>query len=551
MLQKTLKNQTNMLKKNILTGLIYFIFVMLTHSQTNKAHYEVIPLPNKIVYPAGKGFVLDKDAVIEYPVTNKILQSNATFLADYIEEVIGQALKIQSRPKKKNYIRLELDGNIENQEGYEIEIDQKGIVIKGLTEAGIFYGIQTLRKSLPVNPVEQVFMPAVVITDFPRFPYRGMMLDVARHFTSLENVKTYIDILSLHNVNHLHLHLTDDQGWRIEIKKYPLLTEIGSKRAETVIGKNTGEYDGIPHKGYFTQEEMKELITYAKARFITIIPEIDLPGHMLAALAGYPELGCTGGPYEVWTKWGVSDDVLCAGNEKILTFIEDILTEVAALFPAEYVHIGGDECHKTRWKACEKCQEKIKSLGLVTDEYFTAEERLQSYVIAHAEKVLNNHGKKMIGWEEILQGGVSKSATIMSWRARGTEIKAAKSGNHVIMTTKTSLYFDYYQAKNKENEPFAIGGYVPVQKVYEFNPVPEELTEEEGKSIIGVQANVWTEYMPNFSHVQYMILPRLAALCEVQWMQQEKRNFPDFAQRVPMMIEKYRKYRYNFRKPDF
>jgi hexosaminidase len=547
MLQKILKNQTNMLKKNILTGLIYFIFVMLAQSQTNKAHYEVIPLPNKIVYPAGKGFVLDKDAVIEYPVTNKILQSNATFLADYIEEVIGQALKIQSRPKKKNYIRLELDGNIENQEGYVIEIDQKGIVIKGLTEAGIFYGIQTLRKSLPVNPVEQVFMPAVVITDFPRFPYRGMMLDVARHFTRLDNVKTYVDILALHNVNHLHLHLTDDQGWRIEIKKYPLLTEIGSKRAETVIGKNTGEYDGIPHKGYFTQEEMKELITYAKARFITIIPEIDLPGHMLAALAGYPELGCTGGPYEVWTKWGVSDDVLCAGNEKILTFIEDILTEVAALFPAEYVHIGGDECHKTRWKACEKCQAKIKSLGLVTDEYFTAEERLQSYVIAHAEKVLNNHGKKMIGWEEILQGGVSKSATIMSWRARGTEIKAAKSGNHVIMTTKTSLYFDYYQAKDKENEPFAIGGYVPVQKVYEFNPVPEELTEEEGKSIIGVQANVWTEYMPNFSHVQYMILPRLAALCEVQWMQQEKRNHENFTERIPMMMDIYRKNGYNFR----
>ena len=353
-------------------------------------------------------------------------------------------------------------------------------------------------------------------------------------------------MMALHNMNRMHWHLTDDQGWRLEIKKYPGLTEIGSKRKETVIGHNSGKYDGIPYGGFYTQDEVRDIIDYAAQRYITIIPEIDLPGHMQAALAAYPHLGCTGGPYEVWTIWGVSDDVLCAGNDDVLTFIDDVLAEVIELFPSEYIHIGGDECPKTRWKECKKCQARAKALGIKGDKKHTTEEYLQSFIINHAEKFLNQHGRQMIGWDETLEGGLAPNATVMSWRGEGGGIEAARQHHDVIMTPNTYLYFDYYQTKDTENEPDAIGGYLPVERVYSYEPMPASLTPEEQKYIKGVQANHWTEYMPTFAQVQYMSLPRWAALAEVQWSQPEKKNYECFLKRLPQLINLYDALGYNY-----
>ncbi|MDE5560630.1 MAG: family 20 glycosylhydrolase, partial [Bacteroidaceae bacterium] len=389
-------------------------------------------------------------------------------------------------------------------------------------------------------------LPAVEITDAPRFSYRGTMLDVSRHFVPLDSLKRYVDMLALHNINRFHWHLSEDQGWRIEIKSRPLLTELGSKRSETVIGRNSGKYDGIPYGGFYTQEEAKELVRYAAERYITIIPEIDMPGHMMGALHGYPELGCTGGPYEVWRQWGVSDEVLCAGNDETLRFIEDVLTEITEIFPSEYIHVGGDECPKTRWKECPKCQARIKQLGIKADDKHSAEEYLQSFIIGHAEKFLNSKGRRLIGWDEILEGGLAPNSTVMSWRGEGGGIEAARQKHDVIMTPNSYLYFDYYQTKDTENEPLAIGGYVPVERVYSYEPAPKALTPEEQKYIIGVQANLWTEYVPTYSHVEYMLLPRLAALCEVQWSRADKKDYDSFIARLPQLVKLYDLNRYNY-----
>lgn len=353
-------------------------------------------------------------------------------------------------------------------------------------------------------------------------------------------------MMTLHNMNRLHWHLTEDQGWRLEIKKYPLLTEVGSKRKETVIGRNSGEYDGKPYGGFYTQEQIKEVVAYAADRYITVIPEIDLPGHMQAALAAYPHLGCTGGPYEVWTQWGVSDNVLCAGNDSVLTFIDDVLTEVMELFPSEYIHVGGDECPKTKWAACPKCQARIKELGIKGDAKHSKEEYLQSYVINHAEKFLNEHGRQIIGWDEILEGGLAPNATVMSWRGERGGIEAAKQKHDVIMTPNTYLYFDYYQTKDVENEPLGIGGYLPIERVYSYEPMPASLTPEEQKYIVGVQANHWSEYIPTFSHLQYMALPRWAALAEIQWTNPDKKNYENFLLRLPQLIKLYDAEGYNY-----
>lgn len=428
---------------------------------------------------------------------------------------------------------------------------ESGITVAAPTEAGVFYGIQSLRKSLPVAMNAEISLPAAEINDYPRFSYRGAHFDVARHFFTLDEVKTYIDMMVLHNMNRLHWHLTEDQGWRLEIKKYPKLTEIGSVRKETMVGKNFDKFDGKPHGGFYTQEEAKEIVKYAAERYITVIPEIDLPGHMQAALAAYPELGCTGGPYEVWTKWGVSDNVLCAGNDRTLEFIDDVLTEVMEIFPSEYIHVGGDECPKTQWEKCPKCQARIKALGLKSDKEHTKEERLQSFVINHAEKFLNEHGRQIIGWDEILEGGLAPNATVMSWRGEAGGIEAAKQNHDVIMTPNTYLYFDYYQSKDTKNEPLAIGGYLPVERVYGYEPMPSSLTPEQQKYIKGVQANLWTEYIPTFEQAQYMVLPRWAALAEVQWTMPDKKNYEDFLSRLPRLIEWYDAEEYNYAKHVF
>lgn len=515
-------------------------------SVQQSADYRVVPLPNEITPMEGKAFTLDNRVKILYPEGDADMQRNAGFLAGYVLESTGKTLAVEAGATGSHAIVLRLGLQTENPEAYLLEVNEDQVTITGASAAGVFYGIQTLRKSLPVAKDAQVVLPPVRVNDAPRFAYRGMMLDVCRHFFSLDSVKRYIDMLALHNINRFHWHLTDDQGWRIEIKKYPQLTQIGSQRKETVIGRNSGKYDGIPYGGYYTQEEAREIVAYAKDRYITVIPEFEMPGHMQGVLAAFPELGCTGGPYDVWTQWGVSEDVICAGNDKSLELIKDVLAELIEIFPSEYIHVGGDECPKTRWEKCPKCQAKIRQLGLKDDKEHTAEQRLQSYIITEAEKFLNAHGRKIIGWDEILEGGVAPNATVMAWRGAGEGVKAAKMRHDVIMVPTTYFYFDYYQTNILDEEPLAIGGYVPIEKVYSFEPYQKELTAEENKHIIGLQANLWTEYVTSFRHVEYMVLPRMAALSEIQWTQPQFKDYGDFLERMPKMFDIYDIYGYNY-----
>ncbi len=520
--------------------------------KTVEANYEVVPLPQQINKLQSSPFLLEDKTTLLFPEGEELLKQNAEFLALYINQATGQKLTISSYVPgsviSKQAIVLGYDQSINAEEGYTLQTNTDNIFINGKDANGVFYGIQTLRKAIPavVKSNEIVSIPAVEINDYPRFGYRGMHLDVGRHYFPVEFIKEYIDLLALHNMNILHWHLTEDQGWRIEIKQYPKLTEIGSKRTETVIGHNTGKYNGIPHEGFYTQEEVKEIVAYAAERFITVIPEIDLPGHMLAALASYPQYGCTGGPYEVEKMWGVFDDVICVGNEDAMIFLENVLNEVTELFPSKYIHIGGDEAPKTRWKTCPKCQKRIKDEKLKADKQHSAEDRLQSYCISRLEKHLNKKGRRIIGWDEILEGGLAPDATVMSWRGVAGGIEAARLGHDVIMTPNTFMYFDYYQSADKSNEPMAIGGFLPVKTVYSFNPQLDELTEEEKKHIIGVQANVWTEYIPTTKQVEYMILPRMAALAEVQWTMPEKKDYNRFTKAAARLIKMYEREGLNY-----
>lgn len=517
-----------------------------SNQPTTIANYEVVPMPLEINTTQQASFLLKSGVTVYYPVGNEKMQRNAEFLASYVKAQTGIELQVQAGEGGKGGIVLQLGLANDNPEAYQLKVDASQVVISSPSEAGVFYGIQTLRKAVDVAEGSNVELPAVEINDQPRFGYRGMMLDVGRHFFSMDEIKTYIDMMALHNINRFHWHLSEDQGWRIEIKKYPKLTEIGSMRKETVIGHNSGKYDGKPYGGFYTQEQAKEIVAYAAERYITVIPEIDLSGHMQAALAAYPELGCTGGPYEVWTQWGVSDNVLCAGNDQTIQFIKDVLAEIVEIFPSEYIHVGGDECPKDKWKTCPKCQARIKALGLKSDNKHTKEERLQSYVIHEAEEFLNSKGRKMIGWDETLEGGLAPNATVMSWRGEAGGIEAAKQHHDVVMTPNTYLYFDYYQSKDTETEPMAIGGYLPMERVYSYEPMPKSLSPEEQKYIVGVQANLWTEYIPDFKQVQYMVLPRMAALCESQWCAPEKKNYEAFLQRVSRLIDIYAKNGWNY-----
>lgn len=517
-----------------------------SNQPTTVANYEVVPMPLEINTTQQASFLLKSGVTVYYPAGNEKMQRNAEFLASYVKAQTGIELQVQAGEGGKGGIVLQLGLANDNPEAYQLKVDANQVVISSPSEAGVFYGIQTLRKAVDVAEGSNVELPAVEIKDQPRFGYRGMMLDVGRHFFSIDEIKTYIDMMALHNINRFHWHLSEDQGWRIEIKKYPKLTEIGSMRKETVIGHNSGKYDGKPYGGFYTQEQAKEIVAYAAERYITVIPEIDLPGHMQAALAAYPELGCTGGPYEVWTQWGVSDNVLCAGNDQTIQFIKDVLAEIVEIFPSEYIHVGGDECPKVKWSTCPKCQARIKALGLKSDNKHTKEERLQSYVIHEAEEFLNSKGRKMIGWDETLEGGLAPNATVMSWRGEAGGIEAAKQHHDVVMTPNTYLYFDYYQSKDTETEPMAIGGYLPIERVYSYEPMPKSLSPEEQKYIVGVQANLWTEYIPDFKQVQYMVLPRMAALSESQWCAPEKKNYEAFLQRVSRLVNIYAKNGWNY-----
>jgi len=522
-------------------------------AQQKEANYQVIPLPQQIDLQHGRPFILNAQSKIKYATNSEMLKSDAVFLSNYIKETTGRSIPISpitiKTAKEKNVILLKIDKSFAHNEGYELKVEEQQITITGKDENGVFYGIQTLRKSMPaIAKGNNIAFPCVTINDYPRFAYRGMMLDCGRHFFPAKFVKEYIDLLALHNMNYFHWHLTEDQGWRIEIKKYPKLTEIGSKRAQTVIGHNSGKYDGQPYGGFYTQAEIKEIVAYAKARHITIIPEIDMPGHMNAALAAYPYLGCTGGPYKVQEEWGVFDDILCVGKESTFTFIEDVLSELISLFPSKYIHIGGDETPRVRWKACPLCQKRIQDEGLKSDSKHSAEDRLQSYFMSRIEKFLNSKGRQIIGWDEILEGDVAPNATVMSWRGMSGGIEAAHLHHNVVMTPNTYVYFDYYQSPDVANEPLAIGGYLPVKDVYNFEPEPDSLAADVKPYIIGAQANVWSEYIPTGKQVEYMVLPRMSALAEVQWSNQEKKDYKDFASRLPRLLDIFQRDGLNYAK---
>lgn len=525
---------------------IFVFMTMVTMMATGSmkaqtARYDIVPLPRSIVQQHAPGFVLGEKTAIVYADG---LEKEARFLSDYVAEMTQMKLAVRPFAKKSD-----ARGNIllsiavpnkkkvvvePNEEAYTLTVTAKGVAISGQTAAAVFRGVQTLRKSLPIvkESGSQIALPAVVIQDEPRFAYRGMHLDCSRHFFPVEFVKRFIDLIALHGMNKFHWHITDDQGWRFESKKYPKLTSIGGWRSGTVVGRNSGIDDGIRHGGFYTQEECRDIVRYAADRHITIIPEIDMPGHMVAALAAYPEYGCTGGPYEVEHTWGVFADVLCPGKEQTFKFVEDVLSEVIDVFPSEYIHIGGDECPRDRWKTCDLCQQRIKNEGIKGEGKQTAEDHLQGYFTKRVEKFLHTKGKRLIGWDELLGCDVDVTSTIMSWRGAEPGAKAAKLGHDVIMTPNSTMYFDHYQTDKTNNEPLSIGGNSPVAKVYAFEPVAADLTPEEAKHILGVQANVWTEYIYSTQHVEYQILPRMAALAEVQWLQPDQKDFDAFKERV-------------------
>lgn len=426
---------------------------------------------------------------------------------------------------------------------YWLKADAQGCQISATTDQGIFYGIQSLLQLVQKNGDVLMLRETEINGDFPKFAYRGMHLDVSRHFFPVAFIKKYIDLLALHKMNRFHWHLTDDQGWRIEIKRYPKLTEIGGFRTGSMIGHYRDQtFDDLRYGGFYTQEEIREVVAYASARHIVVVPEIEMPGHALAALAAYPQFSCTGKPLEVGKAWGVFDDVFCP-KEETFEFLQHILDEVVSLFPGEYVHIGGDECPKTRWKACSNCQKRMASEGL-KDEH-----ELQSYFIQRIEKYLNAKGKKIIGWDEILEGGLAPNATVMSWRGTEGGIAAANLNHGVIMTPGSHCYFDHYQGK-EETERLAIGGFTPLEKVLAFNPIPASLDANKAKYILGAQGNVWTEYMSTSEHVEYMVIPRISALAEVLWYGPEKTDYIEFKRRLSKMLVILNSLGYSYRKPD-
>ena len=412
-----------------------------------EADYQVVPLPKEITLGKHAPFQLTENTVI-FLVEKDSLQREAAFLNEYLNDLLK--IQLRTRPLVQSTaagIFLMKDTSVcKTPESYQIDISSDKIVVRGADAAGVFYAIQTLRKSIPAGEkASTVKFPVGRITDYPQFPYRGMHLDVARHFITMDSVKRYLDMMAMHNINKFHIHLTDDQGWRMEIKRHPELTYTGAWRSGTVLGRNTNSYDTIRHGGYYTQAQLRDLVAYAAERHITVIPEIDLPGHTQALLAACPSYGCTGGPYEVWKRWGVSDEVICAGNEAAMELLEDILNEVMDVFPSDIIHLGGDECPKTRWKACPKCQAKIQQLGLHDDGRYTAEDYLQSYVMNRMERVVKARGRRIIGWDEILEGNISRSAMIMSWRGTTGGIQAARKGHDVVMTPGDYLYYSQGQ----------------------------------------------------------------------------------------------------------
>ena len=520
--------------------------VSCTPRNAVEADYNVVPLPRQIELTGGNAFRLSPGTCLVAADSSQAV--NATLFADYVETLAGFRPEIKSEAPSDNYIRLTAGNTEAGPEGYVMTITADSIRIDGSDAAGTFYGLQTLRKAIRGGKGDDVLYPAAVVTDAPLFSYRGAELDCARRFFLADSVKTFIDMLALHNINRFHWHLTDDQGWRIEIKTRPKLTEIGSKRRCTLANtlfEDTLIYDTIPHCGFYTQEQMRDIVRYAADRHITVIPEIDIPGHMLAALASYPELGCTGGPYEVMCRWGGSEDILCAGNDSVYAFLDDVLDEVAEIFPSEYIHLGGDEAPVTRWEKCPKCQKKIHELGLKDDEHCSAEHKLQNYLLAYAADRLVAKGRKIIGWDEVVGNGVDKSTVIMAWRGPHGGYDGVYSGYKVIKASNWYLYFDYKQAKEDSiGAPY--DRMIPLDSTYAYTPIRPEYTPEQTALVIGVQGNLWTEYIKSFRDAQYMALPRMAALAELQWTDAPK-DFDGFKKRLEGLIKVYDAEGYNYR----
>lgn len=546
--------------KNLVATIVTLLCATSLAAQP-RADYRIIPLPASLQTDTTKCFTLEAGAGISYDASDPETSRIAGWLKQYVEECTGLTLALTPDSKKAaiSLVKQPVKGAKKAQpaaalpeeitnSAYGITVGKKGIQLTAAHNEGLFRAVQTLRKSLPLERAEEqkVLFPFTTIADQPRFAYRGVHLDCARHFFSVEVVKQYLDLMAMHGCNQFHWHFTEDQGWRFEVKALPDLAKKGSIRKETVIGRNSGVYDGRPYGGYYTQEQCREIVNYAAQRYINVIPEIDLPGHMLSALHVYPNLGCTGGPYEVWTHWGVSRDVLCAGNPETLEFLKTVLGELCDVFPSKFIHIGGDECPKDRWKNCPKCQAKARELGLVATEHHTVENQLQTYINREVEKFLADRGRDIIGWDETLEGGLTPNAIVMSWRGTKGGLAAARQHHRVIMTPNSHCYIDYYQQQNQWSAPLGIGGYLPLSKVYGYEPVPEDLTPEEQTYILGPQANLWCEYVAVPQHVFYMLLPRLDAICEVQWTPADKKDLDDFKGRLPHMLKMYDRMGVNY-----
>lgn len=538
---------------------ILFLFICpLLAVACNKrvvADYNVIPQVQNLSVKDGDVYVFDSSRKLVYD--NQDSRRSLELFAQDLEELVGIRPSVAagtSEDAKDNvYFTLGLqDGR---KEAYSINVSSDGILVQAVAPEGIYRATRTLLKSVGTEKTSSVEFPSAEVSDWPRFGYRGLMLDVSRHFSDVEMVKRTIDMLALHQLNIFHWHLTDDQGWRIEIKSHPELTEVGAWRDDTVVGRYLGgtDYptDGKRHGGFYTQEQIREIVAYAKERYIEIIPEIDLPGHTSAVLAAYPQLGCEDKEYKVANRWGVIRDVLCAGNPASLDLFKDIMDEVCDLFPGKYIHLGGDECVKDRWKACPKCQTKIRELGLKDGSRYSKEDYLQSWFMGEVASFVQSKGKRVIGWDEILEGVPMDDSVIMSWRGTEGGITAARMGHDVVMTPTSDMYFDQSQTLASQLEEIPVGGFINVMKVYSYEPLPASLTPEQQKHILGCQANVWCEYMPEERIRQYQILPRLAALSEVQWTMPERKNYKDFLKRLPKMLSIYDHYGYNYAKHIF
>ena len=523
---------------------LFLLFAVLLCVSVHAVNYDVVPMPQQVALQQGEPFVLNGQVQI---LAADGLQQEAGFLQSYLQELTGQSLTIsQKREKKVSYIEFSLSPKVQAAEGFVLIVNKKGITIQGGSAAGVFYGIQTLRKALADEEQTKggsVLLPAVNIVDAPRFSWRGMHLDCSRHFFPIAFVKKYIDLLALHNMNVFHWHLSDDQGWRIEIKRWPKLITVGSQRSGTIIGTNSDLDDHTPYGGYYTQDEAREIVAYAKARHITVVPEIDMPGHMLAALASYPELGCTGGPYQVGHYWGVYKDVLCVANVRVYQFVEDVLTEIMDIFPSEVSHIGVDETPTEKWEQCPKCQSLVQHLTPNTQHQFPLQARFTRRVF----DFLTAHHRRALGWDEILDGS-PQDAMIMSWRGTEPGSKAAAQGHDVVMAPTTHCYFDYQQVEDRQFEPSRCGGFIPVERVYGLNPVPDGFSAEAQRHILGVQANLWTEYVTTEEMAEYQVLPRMSALAEVQWTQPDRKDYKAFLERLTRLTTLYEHLGYTYAK---